>query len=237
MSLILNIETGTDVCSVALSESGRLISLRESTEGKQHAGNLGVYIDEIFKETGINPTELSAVAVGRGPGSYTGLRIGTSMAKGLCYALGKPLIAINSLQALASVAMEDYNAGTLYIGDISRTYLCPMIDARRMEVYSQIFDPFLGGVGEAEAIIISPESYAGLLSKHELLVFGNGAAKCSGVINSHNLRIVEVAPSARGMIPLSHAAMKSGEFEDVAYFEPFYLKDFIVTQSRKQFFK
>ena len=140
MSLILCIETGTDVCSVGIAKDGELLSLRESDEGRDHARKVGVFVDELLRETGIAPDELDAVAVGKGPGSYTGLRIGVSFAKGLCYGVRKPLVAVGSLDALAEVALEDYEAGILSVPDWEHACLCPMVDARRMEVYAQVFD-------------------------------------------------------------------------------------------------
>ena len=134
MSLILCIETGTDICSVGIARDGELISLRESDEGRDHAKRVGVFVDELLRETGVQPDELDAVAVGMGPGSYTGLRIGVSFAKGLCYGLNIPLIAVGSLDALAEVAIEDNEAGILDVENWDDAVLCPMVDARRMEV-------------------------------------------------------------------------------------------------------
>ena len=133
MSLILCIETGTDVCSVGIAKDGELLSLRESDEGRDHARKVGVFVDELLRETDIAPDDLDAVAVGKGPGSYTGLRIGVSFAKGLCYGLRKPLVAVGSLDALAEVAREDYEAGILAVDGWDGAYLCPMVDARRAE--------------------------------------------------------------------------------------------------------
>ncbi len=141
MALILSIETGTEVCSVALAKDGEMISLRESSgEGRAHANHLALYIEEVLRGNDMDADELDAVAVGGGPGSYTGLRIGVSTAKGMCYALGKPLIAVDSLQALASIAMEEVQAGIVHIGNPETAVLAPMIDARRMEVYTRLFD-------------------------------------------------------------------------------------------------
>ena len=140
MSLILCIETGTDICSVGLARDGELISLRESDQGRDHARQVGVFVDELLSQTGIAPEELDAVAVGKGPGSYTGLRIGVSFAKGLCYGLRIPLVAIGSLDALTEVAKEDYEAGILSVDRWEEACLCPMVDARRMEVYTRVFD-------------------------------------------------------------------------------------------------
>ena len=202
MSLILCIETGTDICSVGIAKDGELLSLRESDEGRDHARKVGVFVDELLRETGIAPDELDAVAVGKGPGSYTGLRIGVSFAKGLCYGLQKPLIAVGSLDALTEVAREDYEAGILSVSDWDRALLCPMVDARRMEVYAQVFD--------------------------------SGARKCAEVLAG--AEFVEVAPSARGLARLAQQALDEGRTEDIAYFEPFYLKDFVVTTSKKSLF-
>lgn len=236
MALILNIETGTDICSVALAENGRIISMRESTEGRNHAQYLAVYIEEIFREMGRRTSELDAVAVGMGPGSYTGLRIGVSTAKGLCYALGIPLIAVSSLKAMAVAALQDFDAGILPIDDIEGTYLCPMIDARRMEVYTQVFDAALNEITEVEAKIIDGDSFNTFIEEKPFLIFGSGAGKCEGVINGQNLILVNVAPSARGMVALSEKAYAESDFVDIAYFEPFYLKDFVVTTTPKKIF-
>lgn len=236
MSLILCIETGTDICSVALSDNGKLISLRESTEDRNHAQNLGVYIEDIFREMDIDADELAAVAVGMGPGSYTGLRVGVSMAKGLCYGQGIPLIAVNSLKAMAQVALDDFDAGILDIETLEKTLLCPMIDARRMEVYTQVFDPELNPQTEIEAMIIDETASPTILSSRPMIVFGNGAAKSAAIIESGNLHLANVAPSARGMVVLAEQSYRKQDFADTAYFEPFYLKDFVVTTSRKNIF-
>lgn len=237
MSLILNIETGTDVCSVALSADGELIALRESSSGRDHARDLGVFIDEILTAAGRRVGELDAVAVGKGPGSYTGLRIGVSMAKGLCYALGIPLISVGSLESLARVADRELQAGRLDIGDREDALLCPMIDARRMEVYTQLFDRGLHPLTEVSAEVITPESFEEVLGKGcELLIFGNGAAKCVGVLPDRGVRYIEVVPSARGLVEPAREAFEARRFEDTAYFEPFYLKDFVVTTSKKKIF-
>ena len=230
------IEAGTDVGSVALAENGRLLSLRESNEGRQHAQNLGVYVEEILHENNIDAEDLNAVAVGKGPGSYTGLRIGVSLAKGICYAAGKPLIAVGSLEAMTYVALEDYDAGILDIDDIEKATLLPMIDARRMEVYCQLFDSQVRPLSEVDAHIITPESFARERREGELVLFGNGADKCKTVFTEPNVKFVEVMPSARGLVTPAFKAFKLAEFENVAYFEPFYLKNFVVTPSTKKIF-
>jgi tRNA threonylcarbamoyladenosine biosynthesis protein TsaB len=239
MSLILCIETGTDICSVALARDGELISLLESDEGHGHARLLGTYIDEILRNNNYDPDELDAVAVGKGPGSYTGLRIGVSAAKGLCYGLNIPLIAVSSTKALAHVASEDYSAGILDVDDWGSALLCPMIDARRMEVYAQVFDSTVMPLSEVDAFVVDEGSFHEFISAdREFLIFGNGAAKCLPILNAAgNVKLLNVAPSARGVVNPAFEAFRAGRFEDVAYFEPFYLKDFVVTTSKKTIFK
>ncbi len=237
MSLILSIETGTDICSAALSRDGKLLALRESIGGQDHARNLALYIDELLKANEYEAEDLDAVAVGKGPGSYTGLRIGVSTAKGICYALGIPLIGIGSLEALANVAAEDYEAGILDIEDRDSALLCPMIDARRMEVYAQVFDSSIRPLSEAAAHIIEQGSFSEFIgSGREFVIFGNGAAKCTGTLPKEGVKFVEVTPSARGLVKPAYEAFLAARFEDVAYFEPFYLKDFVVTTSQKKIF-
>lgn len=235
MALILCIETGTDICSVGIAKDGELISLRESDEGRDHAKKVGVFVDELLLQTGIAPDDIEAVAVGKGPGSYTGLRIGVSFAKGLCYGIGCPLIAVNSLEALAEVAREDYEAGIIDIDDWSSALLCPMVDARRMEVYAQVFDTAGNARSEVSAEVVTEESFADYRkSGGEFVIFGSGAAKCTDVLTDAVL--VDVVPSVRGMAVLAERAFAAGDFVDTAYFEPFYLKDFVVTTSKKKLF-
>ncbi len=235
MGLILCIETGTDICSVALAKDGEMIALRESDLGKDHARKVGVFTRELLQEHGIEPDELDAVAVGKGPGSYTGLRIGVSFAKGMCYALGIPLIAIDSLRSLAACLVEEVEAGIVDIEDWERTVLCPMIDARRMEVYAELFDTNLTPRSEVMAEVVTDKSFSEvLLDFKKLVIFGNGAEKCSGILEW--AECVSVAPSARGLCAEAERKLQAGEVEDVAYFEPFYLKDFIVTASKKRLF-
>ncbi len=235
MSLILCIETGTDVCSVGLAENGQLVALRESC-GRDHARNVAVYVDELLRERDIDADEIDAIAVGKGPGSYTGLRIGVSFAKGLCYGLGKPLIAIGSLDALVEVAREDAEAGIVDVDDFERATLCPMVDARRMEVYTQLFNGRGEARGEVEAKIIDEQSFAEeIAAAEEFVIFGNGAAKCAGTL-SEKVKLIDIAPSARGLARLAQEALDAGRTEDIAYFEPFYLKNFVVTTSKKKLF-
>lgn len=234
MALILSIETGTDVCSVALANDGELMALRESDEGRDHAKKVALFVDELLKETGVQPSDLDAIAVGKGPGSYTGLRIGVSFAKGMCYALNIPLIAIGSLDALTEVAREDFDAGILDIeeGDWSTAHLCPMVDARRMEVYTQIFDTNGVAKTDVSAEIITEDSFTQWRKDGKFVIFGNGAQKCCEVLS--DAIYVSVTPSARGIVALAEQAFNAEKFEDIAYFEPFYLKEFLVIPSKKK---
>ena len=234
MALILSIETGTDICSVALANDGELMALRESDEGRDHAKKVALFVDELLRETGVQPSDIDAIAVGKGPGSYTGLRIGVSFAKGMCYALNIPLIAIGSLDALAEVAREDFEAGILDIEeeDWSQAKLCPMVDARRMEVYAQVFDVEGRAQSDVVAEVVTEESFNEWRSKGKFVIFGNGAKKCAEMLP--DAIIEDVVPSARGIVRLAEDAFNAGKFEDLAYFEPFYLKDFIVIPSKKK---
>ena len=234
MALILSIETGTDICSVALANDGELMALRESDEGRDHAKKVALFVDELLRETGVQPSDIDAIAVGKGPGSYTGLRIGVSFAKGMCYALGIPLIAIGSLDALTEVAREDFEAGILDVEetDWTQAKLCPMVDARRMEVYAQVFD--VEGKPESDVVaeVVTEDSFKEWRAKGKFVIFGNGAKKCAEVLP--DAIIESVVPSARGIVRLAEEAFNAGKFEDLAYFEPFYLKDFIVIPSKKK---
>lgn len=232
MALILCIETGTDICSVGLSRDGELVSLRESDEGRDHAKRVGVFVDELLRETGIAPDELDAIAVGMGPGSYTGLRIGVSFAKGMCYGLQIPLVAVGSLDALAEVAIEDNEAGILDVKDWNDAVLCPMVDARRMEVYTRLFNAAGESLSEVSAEIVTEESFAEWRKDRQLVIFGNGAAKCREILP--DATYVNITPSARGLARLAEQRLQEGKTEDIAYFEPFYLKDFIVIPSKKK---
>lgn len=232
MSLILCIETGTDICSVGLARDGELVSLRESDEGRDHAKNVAVFVDELLRENDVAAEELSAVAVGMGPGSYTGLRIGVSFAKGLCYGLQIPLVAVGSLDSMVQVAREDYEAGIIDVESWDDAVLCPMVDARRMEVYTQMFDTKGEPLNEVKAEIVAEDSFAEWRNGRPFVIFGNGAAKCQEVLTDAIL--INVTPSARGLAALAHQRFKAGKTEDIAYFEPFYLKDFIVIPSKKK---
>lgn len=222
MSYILNIETATTNCSVALAKDGKTVLCKEmAEEGYSHAERLHVFIEEILQESGINFQDISAISVSQGPGSYTGLRIGVSAAKGLCYALGIPLIAIDTLQVLASQAK------------ISNGLIIPMIDARRMEVYSAIFNTNFEIQRTVEAEIITENSFEHL--QETLYFVGDCAMKCKPVLTQDNFIFLEEIkfPSANEMSFLSFEKFTKNDFVDVAYFEPYYLKDFMMTVSNK----
>lgn len=234
--MILCIETGTDVCSVALSLNGKPVSIREET-GRDHARKVAVFTEELLREASVEPDELDAVAVGRGPGSYTGLRIGTSFAKGLCYALNIPLIAVDSLLSLGVIACENHEAGLIDSESWTVSRLCPMIDARRMEVYAEVFDTSLNSLSEVNAQVVEPDSFSHFIERgSELFIFGSGADKCVGVLPSEGVRLIDVKPSARGLCIPAQAMLDAGDTVDTAYFEPAYLKDFVATVSRKRMF-
>ncbi len=223
MPSILHIETGTEVCSVAISRGEEVIALKESLEGRNHARDLGVFVREVLTEAGMAPLELDALAVGMGPGSYTGLRVGVSLAKGLAYGSKIPLIAVSSLEGMAVL-------GRRIIPETELPHFClrPMIDARRMEVYTQAFDPQLRPLTEIEAVVIDEHSFSETLADRKIFAFGDGAAKCTGTIRSDHFVVLDLHASARGLIPIALEKFRHGEFVDTAYFEPFYLKDFVV---------
>jgi len=225
MSLILCIETATPVCSVALIRNGKIFSHKESSKKNSHSEVVTLFIDEILKENNLNYTDLNAIAVSKGPGSYTGLRIGVSTAKGLCYALDIPLIAINTLQSMSNGMANIYPEKNNFTENV---LFCPMIDARRMEVYSAIYDMNNNEIRETKAEIIDENSFADYLSQNKMIFFGDGAEKCKNIISSPNAVFYDnLLPSAEYMASLSEKKFQNQKFEDVAYFEPFYLKDFI----------
>ncbi len=229
MSVIISIETSTNVCSVALSNNGKCLDDRINFEGPSHATLLSVYVQEMLNTAKEKELSIDAIAVSCGPGSYTGLRIGVSTAKGLCYGLGVPLIAINTLDLLASTVKEQETIE-------KNTLLCPMLDARRMEVYAAFYDNSLSSIRATAADIIDEDSYSDLLLTHPILFFGNGAAKCEASLNHKNAKFLkEIHPLAKNMIILAEASFKSENFEDVAYFEPFYLKEFVTTTPKNKF--
>jgi tRNA threonylcarbamoyladenosine biosynthesis protein TsaB len=234
-SLILHIETATDICSVAISEGDHCLAVLESGPERSHATLLNRFIREVMAASGWGMDHLDAIAVGKGPGSYTGLRIGVSTAKGLAYALDKPLLSCGSLESMVHAAMGHPEIRDLYARFGNKLLLCPMLDARRMEVYSAFYSPAFALVREVAAEIITPDSYRGLLSERHLCFFGNGARKCREMIVEANAHFVEgLHPSARSMIVPVLQNFQKKQFEDVAYFEPFYLKDFVATKPRKK---
>ena len=218
MSCILHIETSTDVCSVAVSQDGASIF--------SHATELGVFVDEALSFADSHAIPVDAVAVSCGPGSYTGLRIGVSMAKGICYGRSIPLIGIPTLEVMCVPVL-------LYRDLPEDALLCPMIDARRMEVYAAVYDRALRVKREIGADIVDENSYSDFLAERPVYFFGNGAAKCKDKLQHPNARFLDdVHPLAKWMFPLAEKAMAQGKFDDVAYFEPFYLKEFVASKPK-----
>lgn len=225
MTHILNIETSTKNCSVSIAKNGALISLKEiNNGGYSHAEMLHPLIKEALLESKLTINQIDAIAVGKGPGSYTGLRIGVSAAKGLCFANDIPLISINSLKILAHTI------------PIDKGNIIPMIDARRMEVYSAIYDESFTLIRETKAEIIDKSSFIDELQNHTVYFLGDGAEKCQEIILHKNAVFIKDAfPSAKEMVKLSYEKHKVNNTENLAYFEPFYLKNFIATQEKKKF--
>jgi len=229
VALLLCIESAAEVCSVALARNGKVLACEESSRERDHAKLLAPLISSIFHQAAVCPQDLDAIAVSQGPGSYTSLRIGVSTAKGLCYGAGKPLIAVGSLQALAALAVQQ---GNVQPGDM----LCPMLDARRMEVYTALYNVQGEPQSEVTAQVATEDSFAEILKTQRMLFFGSGAEKCRGVLQSSNAVFLNVQASARGMVQLAEQKFAQQQFEDVAYFEPFYLKDFVAVKSTKRLF-
>ena len=223
MACILSIESSTQTCSIAVSVNGKLVWNKESTESFSHSTVLGVFVDDAIRFIRSNHFLLDGVAVSEGPGSYTGLRIGVSLAKGLCYGLDIPLIALPTLKIMASRFIP------------SSSYLCPMIDARRMEVYSTIYDGNLNEIEPVRAIIIDEDSFRDWLCQKEIIFFGDGADKCKAIIRSSNAVFADgVYPTASDMIDEAEKAFLRKKFVDIAYFEPFYLKEFQATTPKNK---
>lgn len=219
------IETSAKICSAALAVDGKVVFSKKNDEGMAHARLLPGFVDEVLKNLG--GAKIDAVAVSSGPGSYTGLRIGVATAKGLAFGYDAPLISVPTLELLAYTVKSSVEVE-------KDALICPMIDARRMEVYSQLFDADVKEAGETQAEIITEDSYKELLQTGKKVYFaGDGSAKCSGVITSENAVFVDsIEPDAANMAELAERRLRNGEFVDVAYFEPFYLKDFVATQSK-----
>lgn len=233
MKPILCIESGTSTCSVALGHGQELIGILENHEpNNNHAKNVTEFTRLLLKKGGIKASDLAAVAVSKGPGSYTGLRIGVSAAKGICYGAGIPLIAIGSLDAMVQGSLQWIEENQ----SIEKPQLfCPMIDARRMEVYTQLFDSSGNSTSEVEAKILDETSFSSTLETSRVLFLGSGAAKAKNVINHPNALFLDgFMPSARYMLPIAQERFNQNLFEDVAYFEPLYLKDFVATIARNK---
>lgn len=227
MSCILHIETSTNVCSVAVSEDGKVIFDKADRTGSNHAEALGSFVDEAMSFADSHAIPLDAVAVSSGPGSYTGLRIGVSMAKGVCYALNLPLLSVPTLELMCVPVLlrnEEIEDEAL---------LCPMIDARRMEVYAALYDRALKPVRGIQADVVDADTYRQWLEDRPVYFFGNGAAKCMDTINHPNAHLIEgIEPVAKWMMPLAERKMLNDIHEDVAYFVPYYLKDFVAKQPK-----
>ncbi len=230
MPRILLIETSTSLCSVALSEDGRVVACRESAEPRAHAAMTAPYVQEVLQERGLRAADLDAVCVSAGPGSYTGLRVGVSTAKGICFAAGIPLLSVGTLELLVHQARAE---GLLPDGC---RYVIPMIDARRMEVYTAVFSPEGRQLSEVEPRIVDAESYRSERDAGPVLFIGDGAEKCRSALAGPGAHFVQTCPRAGAMPVPAERMFAAGEFRDVAYFEPFYLKDFVATVSRRKLF-
>jgi len=230
MARILLIETSTAQLSTALAEDGTVIAFRTSGEARMQAALTAPFVKEVLDEKGLTVKDLDAVCVGKGPGSYTGLRVGVSTAKGLCFGAGLPLLSAGTLDVLVR---EAHRLGVVPAGCHR---IVPMVDARRMEVYTAIFTPDGRQLAETRPVIVDADSFADILAEGPVLFIGDGAVKCRAAIPSQNAFFAEAFPTAMALAPLAEAAYQEKRFEDVAYFEPFYLKDFVATVSRKKLF-
>lgn len=224
MTRILLLETSTSSLSVALAVDGRVSAERVCSEPRRQASLTAPLVKEVLDEAGLSAADLDAVCVSKGPGSYTGLRVGVSTAKGLCFGAGIPLLSVGTLDILS--------AGAEQAGDFR--YIVPMIDARRMEVYTAVFSPAGQQLSPVEALVVGPEAFSAQLSEGPVLFIGDGAMKCREVLSSTNAHFREANPMARDMALPAQKAYEEKRFEDLAYFEPFYLKDFVTTVSRKK---
>jgi tRNA threonylcarbamoyladenosine biosynthesis protein TsaB len=227
MACLLHIETSTQICSVALSIDGNIIAIRESSEDKSHATLMSSFIDEMLKECQLDISNIDAVSVSKGPGSYTGLRIGVSLAKGICYALEKPLISVSTLEALALGIKNNFEKH-IANSDKSAYLFCPMIDARRMEVYTALYNSKNEIIKDVNALIVEPNSFDTYFENHKIIFFGNGAAKCKTSLQHSNAIFIDnIETSAANMISIAERKYQEKNFENTAYFEPYYLKDFV----------
>ena len=225
--MILCLETSTKVCSAAVGHNGKILALKESSDEKfSHAENLTIFIEEVCSQANISLKNIDAASVSKGPGSFTGLRIGVSTAKGLCYALEKPLIAVNSLEAMAAGCRHQSSVAS------HQSLFCPMIDAKRMEVYCAVYDEQLKEIKKTSAEIINENSFFDLLEKNKIYFFGDGSEKCKSKIKHPNAVFLDnVNPSAQFMYRIAEKYLAEKRFEDLVYFEPFYLKDFVGTKT------
>lgn len=231
--MILCIESATGVCSVALCDHTGVLYLRESGDERAHSRLLATFVSEVLTAGVTKASLLDAVAVSKGPGSYTGLRIGVSMAKGLAYGGSVPLISVDTLHSMYYSLLTSRPE---LVRAEPGTHFIPMIDARRMEVYYSVIDSSGEIVREPAALVIAEDSFSDLLGKGKVIFFGNGADKCRDVLNHPNALFIDhIHPSAAGMCTLAHKSLKEAHFEDVAYFEPYYLKDFLATVPKKVF--
>lgn len=228
MSRIILIETSTSLCSTALVEDGKVVCERISDEPRAHASKTAMFVSEMLSEKGLKVSDCDAVAVSKGPGSYTGLRVGVSTAKGLCFGAGIPMISVGTLDTLVWQALD----GNMLPEDCR--YIIPMIDARRMEVYTGIFTPDGKQISPTVAQIIDADSFKDQLAEGPVLFIGDGADKCKDTLTSPNARFIQCCPKAASMMHPALDALEAKQFEDVAYFEPFYLKEFITTVSKKK---
>jgi len=235
MSIILHIETATEVCSVSLANEGKVIAVKETYEEKSHASTLSVFVEELLRNAEKKNLMPQAIAVSMGPGSYTGLRIGVSVAKGLCYGYGIPLISVSTLEAMSIGFQEDYIDKKKAMPN--KVLYAPMIDARRMEVYMALFTSGNRKFKDIVAQIVEPDTFDDILSDHKIYFFGSGAEKLRGTITNRNAYFVHnFSHSSVYMTSIACAKYKAEDFVDLAYFEPFYLKDFIATTSKKTIF-
>ena len=229
MEKIILIETSTALCSVALAEGGEITAYRESSAAKAHASLTAVFVQEVLQERGLKLEDCDAVCVSMGPGSYTGLRVGVSTAKGLCFGSGMPLIAVGTLDTLVAQAEK-------IVGQAGNPrFIVPMIDARRMEVYAAVFENG-NQITKTAPAIIDENSFAEYLEQGSVLFIGDGAGKCADVIKHPDAHFCQCHPKASSMLAPALGAYKDKRFEDVAYFEPFYLKEFVATVSKKKLF-
>ena len=230
MARIILIETSTALCSVALAEDGRIIAYKESETPRAQASLTAPFVKELLDARGIGVRDCDAVCVSKGPGSYTGLRVGVSTAKGLCFGAGIPLIAVGTLDTLVYQAADE---GLLPAGC---RHVVPMVDARRMEVYTAVFTPDGRQLIDTRPQVIEPDSFADLLAEGPVLFIGDGADKCRETLTHPNARFVQCCPKASAMLRPAFAAWNEKRLEDTAYFEPFYLKEFIATVPRNKIF-